>query len=400
MNNLTTRKIVLGMLMALVLMFSVQGIAEAITKFTKTSSTDNQIASIQQPFTIRFSVSLQDKQRIPDSAGTGYVDQGSDAIDKDGYFLASNGFYVNAGGQSIDAQGYFRNTNGLRRNANEDAIDAQGYLLTTNGLRRNANGDAIDAQGYLLTTNGDRQVPLTLATSGTNPTTQIKATSGTNPTTQLKAVDTVRTKTTPLNQYHYNEQSISITSLPNTITFTKGSTAVTSLSQDAEESDERLSSSISLSCRADSAGVYTITIGDTTENGDVPSGYTAATSITFTITVLQSAETTRALTVTSGLSDDIVGEFGTKGLSVTVSGTTANARVEFEITKGSGSISAENTVGSKTSKRLSTLTNSSGIATVTLDPKKGTNHVRAWIFGNSPGTGKSTEGIYILDGPV
>ena len=76
MNNLTTRKIVLGMLMALVLMFSMQGIAEAITKFTKTSSTDNQIASIQQPFTIRFSVSLQDKQRIPDSAGTGYIDQG------------------------------------------------------------------------------------------------------------------------------------------------------------------------------------------------------------------------------------------------------------------------------------------------------------------------------------
>ena len=36
------------------------------------------------------------------------------------------------------------------------------------------------------------------------------------------------------------------------------------------------------------------------------------------------------------------------------------------------------------------------IATVTLDPKKGTNHVRAWIFGNSPGTdNKSTEGIYI-----
>ena len=142
--------------------------------------------------------------------------------------------------------------------------------------------------------------------------------------------------------------------------------------------------------------MYIITIADTSESGDTPDGYTAATSITFTITVLQAAETTRALTVTSGLSDGIVREFGTKELSVTVSGTTANARVEFEITKGSGSLSAENTVGSKTSKRLSTLTNSSGIATVTLDPKKGTNHVRAWIFGNSPGTeNKSTEGIYI-----
>ena len=364
MNNLTTRKIVLGMLLALVLAFSVQGTAEAITKFTKTSSTDNQIVSIQQPFTIRFSVSLQDNQRIPNTAGTGYIDQDDEAIDKDGYFLGDNGFYKNDAGQSIDTQGYLRNDDGNRYNANNDAIDTQGYLLSADG------------------------------THTTDPKT--KATVGTNPTTQLKAVDTVRTKTTPLNQYYYNEQSISITPDPDNIIFTKGSTEVTSLSQDAEESDERLSSSISLSGRASIAGVYSITIADTTGNSDTPTGYTAATSITFTITVLQAAETTRALTVTSGLSDDIVGEFGIKELSVTVSGATANARVEFEITKGSGSISAENTVGSKTSKRLSTLTNASGIATVTLDPKKKTNHVRAWIYGNAPGTeNKSTEGIYI-----
>ena len=38
MNNLTTRKIVLGMLMALVLAFSVQGIADALTDPTITSN--------------------------------------------------------------------------------------------------------------------------------------------------------------------------------------------------------------------------------------------------------------------------------------------------------------------------------------------------------------------------
>ena len=37
MNNLTTRKIVLGMLMALVLAFSVQGIADALTFSTSRS---------------------------------------------------------------------------------------------------------------------------------------------------------------------------------------------------------------------------------------------------------------------------------------------------------------------------------------------------------------------------
>ena len=39
MNNLTTRKIVLGMLMALVLAFSVQGIADALN-FKQSSSGD------------------------------------------------------------------------------------------------------------------------------------------------------------------------------------------------------------------------------------------------------------------------------------------------------------------------------------------------------------------------
>ena len=37
MNNLTTRKIVLGLLMTLVLAFSVQGTADALTSLTKSS---------------------------------------------------------------------------------------------------------------------------------------------------------------------------------------------------------------------------------------------------------------------------------------------------------------------------------------------------------------------------
>lgn len=160
--------------------------------------------------------------------------------------------------------------------------------------------------------------------------------------------------------------------------------------------------------------MYTITITDTTEattttNGtttirDAPEGYNDDSdrplTITFTITVQQAVATSRGLTfvdtTTNPLQDTIVGTFGIQPISVTVSGSTANARVEFEITKGPGSLSAENTIGSKTSKRLSTLTGTGGIATVTLDPKKGTNHVRAWIYGNPAGTeGKSTEGIYI-----
>ena len=56
MNNLTTRKIVLGMLMTLVLAFSVQGIADALT-VTRRSSDDLEYRFAGQTFNISFSVS-------------------------------------------------------------------------------------------------------------------------------------------------------------------------------------------------------------------------------------------------------------------------------------------------------------------------------------------------------
>ena len=53
MNNLTTRKIVLGMLMTLVLAFSVQGIADALT-FSTSRSGDLETKAPNETFTIRF----------------------------------------------------------------------------------------------------------------------------------------------------------------------------------------------------------------------------------------------------------------------------------------------------------------------------------------------------------
>ena len=57
MNNLTTRKIVLGMLMTLVLAFSVQGIADALT-LTATSDTTQTKEPNDAPFEIQFSVRM------------------------------------------------------------------------------------------------------------------------------------------------------------------------------------------------------------------------------------------------------------------------------------------------------------------------------------------------------
>ena len=64
MNNLTTRKIVLGMLMALVLAFSVQGIADALT-FGTSRSGDLETKAPNETFTIRFTASPKSPVRRP-----------------------------------------------------------------------------------------------------------------------------------------------------------------------------------------------------------------------------------------------------------------------------------------------------------------------------------------------
>ena len=64
MNNLTTRKIVLGMLMALVLAFSVQGIADALT-FGTSRSGDLETKAPNETFTIRFTASPKSPVRKP-----------------------------------------------------------------------------------------------------------------------------------------------------------------------------------------------------------------------------------------------------------------------------------------------------------------------------------------------
>ena len=64
MNNLTTRKIVLGLLMTLVLIFCMQDTADAISRLTR-SSGDLQTVTAGKEFQIRFSVTLQTPSRKP-----------------------------------------------------------------------------------------------------------------------------------------------------------------------------------------------------------------------------------------------------------------------------------------------------------------------------------------------
>ena len=85
MNNLTTRKIVLGLLMALVLVFSVQGIADAV-EFGNTTGDLQTITEESGLFTITVAVTLGDNNTEIRNADNDLVsDDGKTRIDSSGY---------------------------------------------------------------------------------------------------------------------------------------------------------------------------------------------------------------------------------------------------------------------------------------------------------------------------
>ena len=95
MNNLTTRKIVLGMLMALVLAFSVQGIADALT-FTQPRPGTKKTGDLQTvlpgaEFTISFSLTPTRDTIITNASGKRVTENGATRIDGFGYAVADVG---------------------------------------------------------------------------------------------------------------------------------------------------------------------------------------------------------------------------------------------------------------------------------------------------------------------
>ena len=84
MNNLTTRKIVLGMLMALVLTFSVQGTADALIPTPVSDKVQSNLEDSE--FEISFSVGLKsDTTQIKNDDGKLINDDGTQRIDSQGY---------------------------------------------------------------------------------------------------------------------------------------------------------------------------------------------------------------------------------------------------------------------------------------------------------------------------
>ena len=93
MNNLTTRKIVLGMLMSLVLAFSVQGIADAADLPLSKTSGDLETHSVNDPFDISFTVGIRSNTTAIYNEMSRLVSETGALIDSQGYQVvyATNG---------------------------------------------------------------------------------------------------------------------------------------------------------------------------------------------------------------------------------------------------------------------------------------------------------------------
>ena len=335
MNNLTTRKIVLGTLMVLVLAFSVQGIADALT-FGTSRSGDLQTASEKQDFKITFSVSpasnttaIKDNGNlIKDSTSTG--GEAGARIDSSGYLVVE-----------IDGSEYRTietDPTGVlvidpRPTYNDDTPNFAGspstpYYVDDEGNVVDSNGAAV----YVQTGDGTR------AGVDNNPPA--------SPWRYTGATANPADKVPDANRYHYNQEQVTITLTDNTsarITKVGNVNIIPTLSHTLMETGtggEQLSSrsNNTLTLSAATAGETTITIADTTPVADRPDD--ASLSITFTVYVVDDRNITAAATEWGfiGLTSDLYSNGGTDFADeeITNASEVADVRVEYKVVTGSG----------------------------------------------------------------
>ena len=219
MNNLITRKIVLGMLMALVLAFSVQGIADALT-FTARSS-ETQSARMGSTFNIGLTVNLTGDrvQNHPEYSNrrvnAGDHDDPYQYIDNDGY----ERFYIRETSTSyrtlstqptapagtafvVDPRPeYSTNSDGTAANPAEAGLPTTPLLVNTSGRLYDSAGNAV----YIQSGNGTREVRDSdnEVTTEANRWRYINATGYSGSTKEVVALKSAR--------HDFNNEAIAIT---------------------------------------------------------------------------------------------------------------------------------------------------------------------------------------------
>ena len=381
MNTLTTRKIVFGMLMALVLAFSVQGIADALT-FSTSRSGDLETKAPNQEFTVRFTPSPKGNTPIMD-AGERITQPWSNA--PSGQVEAATG-----------TQYY---------------IDSSGYLLhAEDGKRVNTNGNLIDSSGYFINADGEF---VNGAESDTVVTSANKVRSDTvSERDQVKVSDQLR--------YHYNSEAIGIDFEGNARIIKVGSRDVSisdtdgvnindnsvdlvmyersHSSYDSAADHKKLSGGVTLVLEpTGAAGTVTVKITDETPDADAPTNG-KADPITFTLYVVSyNLQTDITALSFSGLDDNYANADDQFDSPIEFSVLPASAPVKIEIVEGpgrlyvlksyaDGSPDSEGRAAKEIniSSSVGTTSDIGGSSDVHLDAGGGTNRIEISAPGRDP----------------
>ena len=397
MNNLTTRKIVLGLLMTLVLAFSVQGIADALTLHYESNSGDLTTVAPNQEFTIRVSVkNLIDNTSNPVNPGTSegnttdieYASEGSTrsnvsisrTVDT-GWTNGDTHYYTISAVDTTTVTGLAITTN--TRNwglSTETPLAGQTWTPGRAQDLRYASGGS---------TRSNVSVSRTIDTDYADGDTHYYTTSAEDTTTVAGLAITTNTRNwlTEDEAYYYNEEAVTIES---DIMLEQGDTAVTSLIERHEESDQRLSNTITLTGSHGDAGAFNITITDNTGTGDIDGPPPSPrASIIYTIFVVDrdpsAVEREWGFTgLTSAPERYKVGGDDFTDDAITTASSTEFNRVEYSVIEGSGRLYVQRTPTRKTSSNRTITT--SAAAVVHLDMNGTTNKVRASISGEAPVT--------------
>ena len=408
MKHRNTRKGILGILMALVLAFGVQGTAEALT-FGTTRTGDFQTALPNDDFKISFSVSLKsaanientDGKRIKDSTDTGGGSK--HRIDSSGYLVQDVG---TSEYREIKAGTSFSDTYYYKKDSKYEETNATTTFLV------NSSGNVyvpVSGKGYPVYTGGTYDsTKKTLASPK-----------------QLTAVP--EDKVPDANRYHFNEEEVTITAEGANIkkvgTHDIFGTHSTWTLEETGKDGKKLSSSMTLTLTASSAAEVVITIADTTPRPDLPTDYQKTTDTsargskytsnsTYTVYVVNFDETVRAGTTVFSITDGgdtAVVDSTTKAVDRSVQtpqtigfslegDPSAHIPLVFKV-EGGGQVYVredERATDGDQKGRSSTTLNTSSAAKVWLDMRGNTNKVTVYPRGKNPSThGKSI--IYIHD---
>ena len=397
MNNLTTRKIVLGMLLVLVLTFSVQGIADAADLPLSKTSGDLQTKSEGETFEISFSVGIRSNTTAIRNSDRELIDDGTSGlttpntatpsttppgtrIDSSGYLIAEidgkdyrlttpiNADPSGLGEIPPSPTGYgrFYKVHKKRPSPFSDYLEYSGVIFA------NSSRSAFSEEGYPLY----YHIPALNLNPGDDEG-QDNDTSDTGErartTSQIKIqTDDFYTRRALANRYHYNEESVVITFtkngvvVDNAVTFKLDATTfqrdITDITEVPGSAPNALPRSVTLICTPegdDTTGTYKVRITDMTPVTDTPwtaiPGGTRA-FIEFTLYVVKEtpatnygvfavlddgATTTRRLRVdTAKEIERVSSRFNVVDTGDDEIQTDTNLEIRYKVVKGSGTLYA------------------------------------------------------------